>query len=157
MYRWKCVYLTRFEGIHKSSYECKQCKACTHVLNVPLKHQKPCATLFGWTYCFTEKTLGLPKKEILAPHASDSTSTHQNSHRKVKMNLFQKKQRYKLIWNNRVMLLLVGLLQHDINLLFSSILKLFSNRQHALLQPSQCNLQSPANEHSGFWTLVLIR
>ena len=48
----KCVYLTSFEEINKSTYQAKQCKACTHVLNIPFKDQKPCVTLFGWTYCF---------------------------------------------------------------------------------------------------------
>ena len=52
----KCVYLTSFEEISKSIYERKQCKACSHVLNIPLKHQKPCVAFFGWTYCFKTKT-----------------------------------------------------------------------------------------------------
>ena len=52
----KCVYLTSFEEINKSTYQCKQCKACSHVLNIPFKDQKPCVTLFGWTYCFRKKT-----------------------------------------------------------------------------------------------------
>ena len=37
----KCVYLTSFEEVNKSIYECKQCNACCHVLNIPNKHQKP--------------------------------------------------------------------------------------------------------------------
>ena len=52
----KSVYITSFEEINKSTYQCKQCKACSHVLNIPFKDQKPCVTLFGWTYCFRKKT-----------------------------------------------------------------------------------------------------
>ena len=52
----KCVYLTSFEEINKSTYQCKQCKTCNHVLNNFFKDHKPCATLFGWTYCCTKKT-----------------------------------------------------------------------------------------------------
>ena len=50
-----CVYLTSFEEINKSTYQCKQCKACSHVLNILFKDHKPCVTLFGWTYCFRKK------------------------------------------------------------------------------------------------------
>ena len=52
----KSAYITRFEELNKSTYECKQCKAGTHVLNTPFKDQKPCVTLLGWTYCFRKKT-----------------------------------------------------------------------------------------------------
>ena len=54
-----------FEEFNKSSYECKQCKACSHVLNIPFKHQKLCVSLFGWTYCFRKKTnLDYQKKKL---------------------------------------------------------------------------------------------
>ena len=66
----KCVYLTSFEEINKSTYECKQCKACSHMLNIPFKHQKPCVTLFGWTYCFRKDKFGLPKRDTLASNAT---------------------------------------------------------------------------------------
>ena len=52
----KSVYITSFEEINKSTYQGKQCKACSHVLNIPFEDQKPCVTLFGWTYCFRKKT-----------------------------------------------------------------------------------------------------
>ena len=63
----KCVYLTSFAEINKSTYQCKQCKACSHVLNIPFKDQKPCVTLFGWTYCFRKKTKLEYQKEKLSP------------------------------------------------------------------------------------------
>ena len=63
----KCVYLTSFEEINKNTYQCKQCKACSHVLNIPFKYQKPCVTLFGWTYCFRKKTKSEKQNEKLSP------------------------------------------------------------------------------------------
>ena len=62
----KSVYITSFEEINKSTYQCKQCKACSHVLNIPFKDQKPCVTLFGWTYCFRKKTMLDYQKEKLS-------------------------------------------------------------------------------------------
>ena len=63
----KSAYITSFEGINKSTYECKQCKGCIHVLNVPFKDQKPCVTLFCWTYCFRKKKKLDYQKEKLSP------------------------------------------------------------------------------------------
>ena len=63
----KCVYLTSFEEINKKTYQCQQCKACSHVLNILFKDQKPCVTLFGWTYCFRKKTKLDYQKEKLSP------------------------------------------------------------------------------------------
>ena len=63
----KCAYLTSFKEINKSTYQCKQCKACSHVHNIPFKDQKPCVTLFGWTYCFRKKTKLDYQKEKLSP------------------------------------------------------------------------------------------
>ena len=63
----KWVYLTSFEEINKSTYDCKQWKACSDVLNIPFKDQKPCVTLVGWTYCFRKKTDLDYQKEKLSP------------------------------------------------------------------------------------------
>ena len=63
----KCAHLTSFEEMNKSTYQQKQCKACSHVLNIPFKEQKPCVTLFGWTYCFRKKTKLVYQKEKLSP------------------------------------------------------------------------------------------
>ena len=40
-----------------SFYDCKKCKACCHVLNIPFKDQKPTIMLFGGdgTHCFAKK------------------------------------------------------------------------------------------------------
>ena len=53
----KCVYIstnkmTRF-------YDCKMCKACCHVLNIPFRDQKPTIMLFGGDgkHSFAKKTI----------------------------------------------------------------------------------------------------
>ena len=66
----RCVYLTSFEETNKSTYECKQCKACSHLLIVPFKHQKPCVALFAWNYCFRKRLYLIPKTETLASNAT---------------------------------------------------------------------------------------
>ena len=52
----KCVYLSTKKTT--SFYDCKKCKACCHVLNIPFKNQKPTIMLFGGdgTHCFARKT-----------------------------------------------------------------------------------------------------
>ena len=61
----KCVYIstnktTRF-------YDCKTCKACCNVLNVPLKDQKPTIMLFGGdcTHCKKDESR-LRKRKALS-------------------------------------------------------------------------------------------
>ena len=154
----KCVYLTSFEEINKNTYQCKQCRACSHVLKNPFKDQKPCVTLFGWTYCFRKKTKPDFQKEKLSPLMRQCISQSILSSTKADAannELVQKEQRYYQIWNNRVTLLLSVLLQHKIT--FLSIFQTFLQVQHALLQSTQYNLQCPTREKSGFWTLVLIQ
>ena len=48
----KCGYISTNKTT--SSYDCKNCKACCHVLNFPFKDQKPTVMLFGGddTRCF---------------------------------------------------------------------------------------------------------
>ena len=52
----KCVYLSSNKTT--SFYDCKKCKACCHVLNIPFKDRKPTIMLFGGdgTPCFARKT-----------------------------------------------------------------------------------------------------
>ena len=52
----KCVYLSSNKTT--SFYDCKKCKACCLVLNIPFKDQKPTIMLFGGdgTHCFARKT-----------------------------------------------------------------------------------------------------
>ena len=157
----KCVCLMSFEKFNKSTYQCKLCKACSRLLNSPFMDQRPCVTLFGWTYCFRKKTRSDYQKEKLSPLMRQYIPQSKLSTTKTdeaNINLVQKKQRYYLLWNNRnnrVTLLLSVFC--NINLLFSSIFKIFSNWQHSPWQSTQYNIQSPTTEHSAFWTLVLIQ
>ena len=52
----KCVYILTNKTT--SFYDCKKCKACCHVLNIPFKDQKPTNILFGGdgTHCFPRRT-----------------------------------------------------------------------------------------------------
>ena len=51
----KCVYISTNKM--NSFYDCKKCKACCLVLNIPFKDQKPTNMLFGGdgTHCFARK------------------------------------------------------------------------------------------------------
>ena len=51
----KCVYISTNTT---SFYDCKKCKACCHVLNIPFEDQKSIFVLFGGdgTHCFARKT-----------------------------------------------------------------------------------------------------
>ena len=53
----KCVYVSTCKESQKSCYDCPQCKACSHVLNIPFTDQKPFMTLFGGdgTHVFKKK------------------------------------------------------------------------------------------------------
>ena len=52
----KCVYISTNETT--SFYDCKKCRTCCHVLNIPFREQKPTIMLFGGdgTHCFARKT-----------------------------------------------------------------------------------------------------
>ena len=116
-----CVNSTSFEEINKSIYQCKQCKACSHVLNFAFEDQKPCLTLFGLTYCFRKKTKSDYQKEKLSPlmrqYIRQSKFSTTNAE-EANIKLVPKKRRYYHIWINRITLLLVVLLQHKFTFLF---------------------------------------
>ena len=63
----KCVYISTNKAT--SFYDCKKCKACCHVMNVPFKDQKPTTLLFGGdgTPCFARKTSRYYEKERPTP------------------------------------------------------------------------------------------
>ena len=52
----KCVYISTNKTT--SFYDCKKCKTCCNVLNIPFRDQKPTIMLFGGddTHCFARKT-----------------------------------------------------------------------------------------------------
>ena len=63
----KCVYISNNKIT--SFYDCKKCRACCHVLNIPFKDQKPTIMLFGGdgTHCFAKKTSRDYEKEKPSP------------------------------------------------------------------------------------------
>ena len=63
----KCVYISTNKMT--SFYDCKKCKACCHVLNIPFKDQEPTIMLFGGdgTHCFARKTSRDYEKEKPSP------------------------------------------------------------------------------------------
>ena len=63
----QCVYISTNQTT--SFYDCKKCKACCHVLNIPFKDQKPTIMLFGGdgTHCFAKKTSRDYEKEQPSP------------------------------------------------------------------------------------------
>ena len=114
----KCVCLTSFEEINESTYECKQCEAYSHVLNFLFKDEEPCCYLIWLDILHSKRRqicLVYQKKKNFGLYC-DSISTNQNSPRhkqsKLILNLFPKKQRFQLSWNNHVTRVLVVLQQH---------------------------------------------
>ena len=63
----KCVYISTNKTT--SFYDCKKCKACIHVLNLPFEDQKPTIMLFSGdgTHCFARKTNRDYEKEKPSP------------------------------------------------------------------------------------------
>ena len=63
----KCVYISTNKTT--SFYDCKKCKACCKVLNMPFKDQKPTIMLYGGdgTHCFARKTSRVYEKEKPSP------------------------------------------------------------------------------------------
>ena len=63
----KCVYISTNQTT--SFYDCKKCKACCQILNIPFKDQKPTIMLFGGdgTHCFARKTSCDYEKEKPSP------------------------------------------------------------------------------------------
>ena len=63
----KCVYISTNKTT--SFYDCKNCKACCHVLNMPFKDQKQTIMLFDGdgTHCFARKTSRDYEKEKPSP------------------------------------------------------------------------------------------
>ena len=79
----KCVYITSFEEINKSTDKCRQGKGCSQALNIPFKDQKPCVTLFGWICCFRKKTKLDYQKEKLSSLMQQCISQSKHSSTKA--------------------------------------------------------------------------
>ena len=87
----KCDYISNNKTT--SFFDCKNCKACCNVLNIPFKDQKPKIMLFGGdgTHCSARKTSGNYEKE--KPSAflkkflrKSQSSTSEHEPKKVKMS-----------------------------------------------------------------------
>ena len=63
----KCVYISTNNTT--SFYDCKKCKACCNVLNIPFEDQNPTMLLFGGdgTHCSARKTGRDYEKEKPSP------------------------------------------------------------------------------------------
>ena len=63
----KCVYISANKTT--SFYDCKKCKACCNVLNIPFRDQKPTIMFFGGdgTHLFARKTSRDNEKEKPGP------------------------------------------------------------------------------------------
>ena len=94
----KCVYISTNETT--SFYDCKKCKACCNVLNIPLKDQKPTFMFLVVTVpiVYTSRDYEKPspflKKFLCQSHPSTS-------------ELNQKRLKRVQIWNKRLRFLLV--------------------------------------------------
>ena len=87
----KCVYISTNKTT--SFYDCKKCKACCNVLNIPFKDQKPTIMLFGGdgTHCFARKMSRVYEKEKPSPFLKkflrqSQPSTSEREPKKVKMS-----------------------------------------------------------------------
>ena len=93
-----CVYILTKKTT--SFYDWKKCKACCHVLSIPLKDQKPTIMLFGGdgTHCFERKTSrDFDKKNLLQFWRYFSANQIQ-----AHPNLNRKRQQLFHLWYNRV-------------------------------------------------------
>ena len=88
----KCVYMSTNRTT--SFYDCKKCKACCYVLNIPFKDQKPTIMLFSGdgTPCFARKTSRDYEKDKPYPFfkkflRQSQPSTSEFEPKKVKMRL----------------------------------------------------------------------
>ena len=74
----KCVYLSTNKLT--SFYDCKKCKACCQILNIPFRDQQPTIMLFGGdgTHCLHEsrlrKIISFLKKFLRQSQSSTSES-----------------------------------------------------------------------------------
>ena len=93
-----------------SFYDCKMCKACCNVLNIPFKEQKPTNMLFGGhgTHCFARETSRDYKKETPSPILNKFLRQSQPS----TSELEQKRTNRVQILNKRIRFLLADDFSH---------------------------------------------
>ena len=93
-----CVYVSTKKTT--SFYDCKKCKACCHVLDIPFKDQKPTIILFGGdgTHFFASKTSRDYEKGKPITFLKKCSASQIQAH----PNLNQKRQKLFHLWYNRV-------------------------------------------------------
>ena len=145
----KCVYISTNKM--NSFYDCKKCKACCNVFNIPFKDQKPTIIMFGsdGTHCLHESRL---RKKIHFHFWRNFSANHHQAH----SNLNQKRLKWVQVWNKRIRFLLAN----DLSNIFIS--KSFSSFS-IYTQPLKFNqsshrkswsFQFPTTESSGLSILV---
>ena len=144
----KCVYLSTSKTT--SFYDCKKCKACCSVLNVPFKDQKPTIMLFGGdgTHCFAKKSSRDHEKpspflKKLLRQSQPGTSEPD-----------QKRLKLVQLWNKRMRFLLADDLS---NIFIFQIILFIFNLQSTYTQLTQnhhdrLSLQRRKAVDSRFWT-----
>ena len=82
----KCVYISTNK--RTSFYDCKRCKACCNVLNLPFKDRKLTIELFGGdgTHCFARKTKRDYEKEKPSPFRRNFSANHNQGHPNLSQN-----------------------------------------------------------------------
>ena len=110
----KCVYVSTNKTT--SFYDCKKCKACCHVLNIPLrtKNRQLCCLAGTGHIVYTSRDY---QKDKPSPFFC---ANHNQPH----TNLFQKRLKGVQIWNKRMRFLLAGDLSSIFN--FQIILFIFN-------------------------------
>ena len=100
----KCVYISTSK--RTSFYDCKKCKTCCNVLNIPFKDEKLTIMLIGGdgTHCLARKTSrDYGKKSHL--HFWRNFSAN---HNQANPNPHQKRLKWVQIWNKRIRSLLAN-------------------------------------------------
>ena len=107
----KCVYISTNKTT--SFYDCKKCKACCNVLNIPFKEQEPTVMLFGGggTHCFARKTSRDYEKGKPFPFLKKFIHQSQPSTSELEPKRTNRVQ----IWNERIRFLLADDLSHILN------------------------------------------
>ena len=131
----KCVYISTNKNT--SFYDCKKCKACCHVLNIPFNDQKPTIMLFGGdsTHCFARKTSRDYEKEKLSPFLKKDFRQSDPS----TVTCTKKGLKSVQIWNKRIRFLLADDFS-DI-FIFKSIYSISINSQPLKFNQLTLNLQ----------------
>ena len=107
----KCVYISTNKTT--SFYDCKKCKACCHVLNIPFKDQKPTIMLFGGdgTHCSAKKSNRDYEKEKPSPVLKNFLTQSQPSTSEREPKGTNQVQ----LWNKRIRFLLADDLSNIFN------------------------------------------